>query len=163
MEASRYEVSRSEWAEFFAPHAQERITLGNVTLEQLKDRFTDLRTATLPISVDEYLGWLSREVLPYAVNVSSQKFIGHMTSALPDFMPELSALVSRLNQNMVKVETSKSLTLLERQMLAMLHREFFGGVERRDRIQSEPRIRSGGQRRQQRDLRPYGMPEIAHC
>jgi len=140
VEASRYEVPGSQWAEFFAPRAQERITLGNVTLEQLKDRFTDPRTPTLPISVDEYLDWLGREVLPYTVNVSSQKFIGHMTSALPDFMPELSALVSRLNQNMVKVETSKSLTLLERQMLAMLHREFFGGVECRDRIQDPSHV-----------------------
>jgi putative pyridoxal-dependent aspartate 1-decarboxylase len=58
-----------------------------------------------------------------------------MTSALPDFIPELSALVAKLNQNMVKVETSKSLTLLERQLLAMLHREFFGARVYEDRIQ----------------------------
>ena len=135
MEASCCEVSAPDLAEFFGAHLQERVTLGNVTLDQLKERFTDPRSPTLPISVDEYLDWLGREVLPYAVNVSSKKFIGHMTSALPDFMPELSALVARLNQNMVKVETSKSLTFLERQLVAMLHREFFPGAERRERIQ----------------------------
>jgi putative pyridoxal-dependent aspartate 1-decarboxylase len=58
-----------------------------------------------------------------------------MTSALPDFLPKVSALVAGLNQNMVKIETSKSLTLLERQLMAMLHREFFGDGCHRDRIQ----------------------------
>jgi len=123
--------------EFFQSSRElsERITVGDVTLDHLKERFSDPEIPTQPVGVEEYLGWLDREVLPYAVNVSSRKFVGHMTSALPDFLPEVSALVSGLNQNMVKVETSKVLTLLERQLLAMLHREFFGDRLHRDRIQ----------------------------
>jgi putative pyridoxal-dependent aspartate 1-decarboxylase len=113
----------------------ERITVGGVTLDQLKGRFSDLETPTRPVTVAEYLGWLDSEVLPYTVNVASKKFIGHMTSALPDFMGELSALVAQLNQNMVKIETSKALTLLERQLLATLHREFFGDAGQREHAQ----------------------------
>ncbi len=45
-----------------------------------------------------------------------------MTSALPYFMLPLARLMTALNQNLVKVETSKAFTPLERQVLAMLHR-----------------------------------------
>ena len=164
MEASCCEVSAPDLAEFFGAHLQERVTLGNVTLDQLKERFTDPRSPTLPISVDEYLDWLGREVLPYAVNVSSKKFIGHMTSALPDFMPELSALVARLNQNMVKVETSS-------------RSRFSNGSWWRCYIGSSSQVRSAvtgfripamcsvswSAAAAARILRLYGMPEIAHC
>lgn len=114
---------------------QQQITLPGVSLDQLKDRFLDARVPATPVSAEEYLGWIERDIVPTTVNVSSKKFIGHMTSALPDFMPEISALVARLNQNMVKIETSKSLTFMERQMLAMLHREFFGEDDYAGRIQ----------------------------
>ncbi|HEY6927951.1 MAG TPA: aminotransferase class V-fold PLP-dependent enzyme [Steroidobacteraceae bacterium] len=123
--------------EFFqaAHELSERITAGDVTLDHLKGSFMDPDVPAQPVCVQEYLAWLGREVLPYTVNVSSKKFVGHMTSALPDFLPEVSALVAALNQNMVKVETSKSFTLLERQLVAMLHKELFGGAEHHDRIQ----------------------------
>jgi glutamate decarboxylase len=48
-----------------------------------------------------------------------------MTSALPYFMLPLSRILIALNQNLVKVETSKAFTPLERQVLAMLHRLVF--------------------------------------
>jgi glutamate decarboxylase len=44
-----------------------------------------------------------------------------MTSALPYFMLPLARLMTALNQNVVKVETSKAFTPMERQALAMLH------------------------------------------
>ncbi|OAD23602.1 glutamate decarboxylase eukaryotic type, partial [Candidatus Thiomargarita nelsonii] len=69
--------------------------------------------------------YLKEYVLPYLVNTSSPRFIGHMTSALPSFNYELTDLVLRLNQNLVKVETSKSLVFLERQAMAMLHHAFY--------------------------------------
>jgi glutamate decarboxylase len=45
-----------------------------------------------------------------------------MTSALPYFMIPLSRILTALNQNLVKVETSRAFTAMERQVLAMLHR-----------------------------------------
>ncbi|MEN9868232.1 MAG: Tyrocidine synthase 3, partial [Pseudomonadota bacterium] len=74
---------------------------------------------------EAYLAQLNQSILPYVVDVSSQRFIGHMTSKLPHFIPDLNRLIAQLNQNMVKVETSNSLTLIERQVLASLHRLFF--------------------------------------
>ncbi|HEY9770597.1 MAG TPA: aminotransferase class V-fold PLP-dependent enzyme [Coleofasciculaceae cyanobacterium] len=75
-----------------------------------------------PITVDDYHDRFTQEVLPYAIDTASPTFIGHMTSALPDFMHDMSKIISRLNQNLVKIETSKSLIFLEREAIAMLHR-----------------------------------------
>ena len=97
----------------------------NVELDELLPKFTSTALRTTPMSLGSYKDSLKLEVLPYSVNVSSGKFIGHMTSALPDFIGELSSTVAQLNQNMVKIETSKAFTLLERQVLATLHRLFF--------------------------------------
>ncbi|MFA0697522.1 putative pyridoxal-dependent aspartate 1-decarboxylase, partial [Vibrio sp. 10N.222.49.C9] len=44
-----------------------------------------------------------------------------MTSALPYFLMPLSKIMIALNQNLVKIETSKAFTPLERQVLGMLH------------------------------------------
>jgi putative pyridoxal-dependent aspartate 1-decarboxylase len=117
-----------------------QITQPGVTLDVLRRHFEDASIPQDPISVDRYMRWLDKEVLPFLVNVSSEKFIGHMTSALPTFMAQLSALIARLNQNMVKVETSKSLTLLERQLLAALHKEFFQDEDYAERIQNPDHI-----------------------
>ncbi|MDQ0497173.1 glutamate/tyrosine decarboxylase-like PLP-dependent enzyme [Paenibacillus brasilensis] len=52
-----------------------------------------------------------------------------MTSALPIFSISLSRLLVALNQNMVKVETSKSFTVLERQTLAFMYRLVYSRCE----------------------------------
>jgi glutamate decarboxylase len=48
-----------------------------------------------------------------------------MTSALPYFHLSLSKLLVGLNQNLVKIETSKAFTPLERQVLGMMHHMVF--------------------------------------
>jgi glutamate decarboxylase len=62
------------------------------------------------------------KVVAQSVHTSSPSFIGHMTSALPYFILPLSKLMVGLNQNLVKIETSKAFTPLERQVLGMMHR-----------------------------------------
>jgi glutamate decarboxylase len=57
--------------------------------------------------------------------VASPYFVGHMTSAIPFFMVHLQTIVSALNQNLVKLETSKVFSIHERQVLAKLHRRIF--------------------------------------
>eukprot|EP00421_Protoceratium_reticulatum_P054175 CAMPEP_0168491098 /NCGR_PEP_ID=MMETSP0228-20121227/69525_1 /TAXON_ID=133427 /ORGANISM="Protoceratium reticulatum, Strain CCCM 535 (=CCMP 1889)" /LENGTH=92 /DNA_ID=CAMNT_0008507833 /DNA_START=1 /DNA_END=275 /DNA_ORIENTATION=- len=57
---------------------------------------------------------------------NSPHWIGHMTPTLPRYMPTVSSLVTAANLNVVKTETSKAATFLEREALAMLHREAFG-------------------------------------
>lgn len=101
------------------------ITVPDVSLEQLTDKFSETNIPAHPTQFKQYMNTLKRDLIPYMVNVSSEKFIGHMTSALPDFMPEFSRFITQANQNVVKIETSKALTLMERQLMAMLHRLFF--------------------------------------
>jgi glutamate decarboxylase len=50
-----------------------------------------------------------------------------MTSAVPRFMMALSELVIGLNQNLVKRDASRALTLLERETLAIIHRALYRG------------------------------------
>jgi glutamate decarboxylase len=45
-----------------------------------------------------------------------------MTSAIPFFMVHLKAIVTALNQNVVKLETSKIVSVIEKQVLAKMHR-----------------------------------------
>jgi glutamate decarboxylase len=73
-----------------------------------------------------YLERLRDTVLDHSINTSSPSYMGHMTSALPSFMRQLSRLVTALNQNVVKVETAKALTPYEREAIAMVHRLVFG-------------------------------------
>ena len=65
------------------------------------------------------------EIAPRAVNVASPYFIGHMTSAIPFFMVHLKAITAALNQNVIKLETSKVLSILEKQVLAKIHRMIY--------------------------------------
>ncbi len=99
-------------------------TQTDIPLEQL---FSHFLPHPLPHSgtPSDYQTYFSKNILPYSVDVSHPKFIGHMTSGLPDFMGELSQLVTMLNQNTVKIETAKALILLEKKVLATLHRLFY--------------------------------------
>ncbi|MEK8017397.1 MAG: aminotransferase class V-fold PLP-dependent enzyme, partial [Candidatus Parabeggiatoa sp.] len=111
---------------FEKPLPQESITTPGVEIDKLKQAFKTQAVPLFPQKQETYYAYLKEHVLPYLVNTSSPRFIGHMTSALPSFNYELTDLVLRLNQNMVKVETSKSLVFLERQAMAMLHHAFYG-------------------------------------
>ena len=100
-------------------------TTSHVPLQEIAARFLNSRVADYPVTLEEYYQRLYRDVLPYTINTASPTFIGHMTSVLPDYVHDISKLISQLNQNLVKVETSKSVTFLEREAIAMLHRQFY--------------------------------------
>ena len=102
------------------------ITTPNMPYDALAVRFKKTTMAKYPISLSEYFQWFDKNVMPYSINTASPLYIGHMTSALPDFVHDMSKLISRMNQNLVKMETAKSLIFLEREALAMLHRCFYG-------------------------------------
>ncbi len=92
------------------------------TISALQPDFSDTRLNEQGVALTAYADFLRDAVLPHAVNVGHPRCIGHMTSPLPAFHAQLSRLVTALNQNVVKVETSKVATLIERQVLAILHR-----------------------------------------
>ncbi|WP_117235391.1 pyridoxal-dependent aspartate 1-decarboxylase PanP [Vibrio maerlii] len=89
----------------------------------------DFSTATIPEQatfVSEHTEHLLDTLVAHSVHTSAPSFIGHMTSALPYFLMPLSKIMIALNQNLVKIETSKAFTPLERQVLGMLHRLIYG-------------------------------------
>ena len=81
-----------------------------------------------PTYVSDYTEFVKEKLVSQSVHTASPGFIGHMTSALPYFMLPLARFMTALNQNLVKVETSKAFTPMERQVLAMLHRLIYSGM-----------------------------------
>jgi len=82
-----------------------------------------------PTFVSDYTEFLKEKLVSQSVHTASPGFIGHMTSALPYFMLPLSRILTALNQNLVKVETSRAFTPMERQVLAMIHRLIYSGSD----------------------------------
>lgn len=94
-----------------------------VSLVDLADRFTDTLINKNPEKkLAEAITDLIEDIAPHAVNVTSPYFVGHMTSAIPFFMVHLKSIVAALNQNVVKIETSKVVSIVEKQVIAKIHR-----------------------------------------
>lgn len=101
-------------------------TSSGVDPRTLSEQFSDHMIPPEPTEQGTYLRFLLEEVLPHTIRVQSPKFVGHMTAGLPAFVHPIGAILTALNQNVVKVETSGILTLMERQALGMLHWLTFG-------------------------------------
>ncbi len=98
-----------------------------VSLNDLSLKFSDSTINKDPVDkLANVITELIEDIGPHAVNVASPYFIGHMTSAIPFFMVHLKTIVAALNQNVVKLETSKVVSVIERQVLAKIHRLIFG-------------------------------------
>lgn len=90
-------------------------------LEEIETHFSSSAIPEEPTYVSEYTEFVTDHLVAQSVHTAAPGFVGHMTSALPYFMLPLARLMTALNQNLVKVETSKAFTPMERQVLAMLH------------------------------------------
>jgi len=90
-------------------------------LEEIEASFSCSAIPEEPTFVSEYTDFVKKNLVAQSVHTAAPGFVGHMTSALPYFMLPLARLMTALNQNLVKVETSKAFTPMERQALAMLH------------------------------------------
>lgn len=94
-----------------------------VSLAELAQRFTNTLISKNPEKkLADVIADLIENIAPHAVNVTSPYFVGHMTSAIPFFMVHLKSIVAALNQNVVKLETSKVVSVVEKQVLAKIHR-----------------------------------------
>ncbi|CCK79225.1 pyridoxal-dependent aspartate 1-decarboxylase PanP [Desulfobacula toluolica] len=97
-----------------------------ISLIKLAEEYTDTKINAHPQKkLADVIKDIINEIAPRAVNVASPYFIGHMTSAIPFFMVHLKAITAALNQNVIKLETSKVLSVLEKQILAKMHRMIF--------------------------------------
>src|SRR5512136_1151424 len=91
------------------------------SMEEIEAHFGSPAIPEEPTYVSDYTEFVKEHLVAQSVHTAAPGFIGHMTSALPYFMLPLARLMTALNQNLVKVETSKAFTPMERQVLAMLH------------------------------------------
>lgn len=105
---------------------QDHIVAVEHDLQAMEKDFADSKIPDKPTFVSEHAQFLLDKLVARSVHTSSPSFVGHMTSALPYFMLPLSKIMIALNQNLVKTETSKAFTPLERQVLGMLHRLVYG-------------------------------------
>ena len=105
---------------------QEHIVAVERDLSEVEKDFSDYAIPEKPIFVSEQAHFLLEKLVANSVHTASPSFIGHMTSALPYFMLPLSKIMIALNQNLVKTETSKAFTPMERQVLGMIHRLVYG-------------------------------------
>ncbi len=97
-----------------------------ISLKELAELFSDTELPTMPEKkLAEVITDLIQDIAPHAVNVASPYFIGHMTAAIPFFMVHLKTIVAALNQNVVKLETSKVVSIVEKQLIAKIHRLVF--------------------------------------
>jgi glutamate decarboxylase len=106
---------------------QDHIVAVERDLAEIEQDFSQSRIPEEPTYVSHYTEFLKDKVVSQSVHTASPGFIGHMTSALPYFMLPLARILTALNQNLVKVETSRAFTPMERQVLGMLHRLIYNG------------------------------------
>ena len=97
-------------------------------LSEIEHDFQESAVPEAPQFVSDVADEILDKLVAQSVHTSSPSFIGHMTSALPYFLLPLSKLMVGLNQNLVKIETSKAFTPLERQTIGMLHRIAYGAA-----------------------------------
>ena len=100
---------------------QDHIVASERDLRLIEKDFANPRIPDAPTFVSDQIDFLLDKVVAQSVHIAAPSFVGHMASALPYFMLPLSRIMTALNQNLVKVETSKAFTPLERQVIGMIH------------------------------------------
>ena len=100
---------------------QESVVAVEKPLTEIERDFQEHQIPAAPKFVSDYADEMMKTLVAHSVHTSAPSFIGHMTSALPYFVLPLSKMMVGLNQNLVKIETSKAFTPLERQVLGMMH------------------------------------------
>lgn len=116
------EARVSELAHDFA--CNPRIST-DIEVSRIVEASADYHLPSAPSDVRDYVEHIATNLVAHSINTASPRYIGHMTSALPYFVRPLGKLMTAINQNPVKMETAKSLTPYERQVMAMMHRLVF--------------------------------------
>ena len=101
----------------------------SITLPDLSQIFNQTRIPESPHLIKDVLSEIKSNVIAHSVKVGSPYYVGHMTSAIPYFMILLEMVIAALNQNQVKIETAKSSSFVERELVAWFHRLVFGRSE----------------------------------
>ncbi|MBD1583413.1 pyridoxal-dependent aspartate 1-decarboxylase PanP [Pseudoalteromonas sp. S16_S37] len=120
----------SEISSNLAGFLNENIAAIEKPLHEIEKDFQSAVIPEEPMFVSDYAQDIMEQLVAHSVHTAAPSFIGHMTSALPHFVLPLSKLMVGLNQNLVKIETSKAFTPLERQVLGMMHHLAYGASDK---------------------------------
>ncbi|MFQ6370456.1 pyridoxal-dependent aspartate 1-decarboxylase PanP [Shewanella sp. YIC-542] len=127
-EAPESTLSKIEHAlsEDLAGFLTQNIVALEKPLSAIEEDFQAHEIPAEPTFVSDYTEEMMQNLVAHSVHTAAPSFIGHMTSAMPYFVLPLSKMMVGLNQNLVKIETSKAFTPLERQVLGMMHHLVYG-------------------------------------
>jgi len=109
-------------AEDFVGESEGFVHTPQITQEDIMQRFAFAAIPRDPLPLDAYLELALPAFVNDSTRVACSRQIGHMTGSLPSYLPPLAELVTAMNQNVVKSETSKTVTMLEKQVTASIHR-----------------------------------------
>ena len=98
------------------------IVSGEMEPALIEKEFHSVEIPDEPMFVHDQINFLMDKVVSQSVHTAAPGFIGHMTSSMPYFMLPLAKIMIALNQNTVKIETSKAFTPLESQVIGMMHK-----------------------------------------
>jgi glutamate decarboxylase len=98
------------------------IVSGEMEPARIEKEFQSVEIPDEPMFVHDQVNFLMDKVVSQSVHTAAPGFIGHMTSSIPYFMLPLAKIMIALNQNTVKIETSKAFTPLESQVIGMMHK-----------------------------------------
>ncbi|KAJ3388180.1 putative fatty-acid--CoA ligase FadD10 [Lobulomyces angularis] len=79
------------------------------------------------LSTEEYINFLKENFVKDASRISSPFRIAHQSGPLPFYIKHLATLLTTLNQNMMSVYGSPTLSIIEKETIAEIHKDFFGG------------------------------------
>lgn len=109
-------------ADKFLEQSSNCVHTPSVSQEDIRQRFLASEIPHDPLPLTTYLEKIMKDFVQDSTRVACSRQIGHMTGSLPQYTPPLAELVTAMNQNVVKTETSKTVTMLERQVTACIHR-----------------------------------------
>ncbi|RKN03800.1 amino acid adenylation domain-containing protein, partial [Aquimarina sp. BL5] len=99
---------------------EQKITSGSFSEIIKKSTFLDVSLKP-KLSLPRYTEFIEAMMSGQLPNLSSPAYIGHMTGPIPKLFRELGTLLTVLNQNLVKIETSMVASLIERQVIGKFH------------------------------------------
>ncbi len=100
-----------------------------ISISDLEKIFSNIALPQKPHLLKEVLLEIKNKIIAHSVKVGNPYYIGHMTSAVPYFMILIEMIITALNQNQVKIESAKSSTFVERELISWMHRLIYQNDE----------------------------------
>lgn len=104
---------------------KRRVCAPNVSSDEIAARFGMYELPTDGCAPEAYFALLERRGIHDEMLLQSPMMLGHMSGAIPPWTAPLGRLVHAMHTNVVKTETAKVATAVERETVAMMHSLFY--------------------------------------